>query len=58
MKALLKMDPKERLNVVDAMAHPYFDGVREMYTDERRGGGDTAKIHTDEQGRERIVATA
>ena len=29
MKALLKMDPKERLNGVEALQHPYFDELRE-----------------------------
>ena len=29
MKALLKLDPKERLNSKEALNHPYFDGLRE-----------------------------
>lgn len=29
MKQLLKMNPAERLNAVDALKHPYFDGIRE-----------------------------
>ena len=29
MKALLKLDPEERLNSKEALNHPYFDGIRE-----------------------------
>ena len=29
MNGFLKMDPKERLMGIEAMAHPYFDGVRD-----------------------------
>jgi len=29
MKALLKLDPNERLNSSDALNHTYFDGIRE-----------------------------
>ena len=29
MKALLKMDPKERLTGLEALQHPYFDELRE-----------------------------
>jgi hypothetical protein len=29
MKALLKLDPQERLNAKEALNHPYFDGLRE-----------------------------
>ncbi|EAS02307.2 cyclin-dependent kinase-like Serine/Threonine kinase family protein (macronuclear) [Tetrahymena thermophila SB210] len=34
MKGLLKMDPRERMNVQEAMAHPLFDGIRELYDDD------------------------
>lgn len=34
MKSLLKMNPDERLSIHDAMAHPLFDGIREMYENE------------------------
>ena len=34
MKSLLKMDPKERLTITEAMAHPYFDGIRELFPDD------------------------
>ena len=29
LKQLLKMNPSERLTAVDALKHPYFDGIRE-----------------------------
>jgi hypothetical protein len=29
MKSMLKMDPKERLNVKDALNHPLFEDIRE-----------------------------
>jgi hypothetical protein len=29
MKALLKLDPDERLCAKEALNHPYFDGIRE-----------------------------
>ena len=29
MKALLKLDPNERLTSKEALNHPYFDGLRE-----------------------------
>jgi cyclin-dependent kinase-like len=29
MKQLLKMNPAERLSAIDALKHPYFDGIRE-----------------------------
>ena len=29
MKALLKLDPNERLTSKEALNHPYFDGIRE-----------------------------
>lgn len=29
VKALLKMDPKERLASEQALMHPYFDGLRD-----------------------------
>lgn len=29
MKSLLKMDPKERLTIDEAIEHPYFDDLRE-----------------------------
>ena len=29
MKALLILDPLERLNAKEALNHPYFDGLRE-----------------------------
>jgi hypothetical protein len=29
MKALLKMDPQDRLSDEKAIQHPYFDGLRE-----------------------------
>lgn len=35
MKSLLKMDPKERLNVSEALAHPLFDGLREEVDDDQ-----------------------
>jgi hypothetical protein len=28
MEGLLKMDPRDRLSAKDAIAHPFFDGVR------------------------------
>ena len=28
MKSILKMDPKDRLTVSEAIKHPYFDEVR------------------------------
>lgn len=28
LKGLLKMAPSERLTAVDALKHPYFDGIR------------------------------
>ena len=31
LKSLLKMDPKERLNIDDAINHPYFDEIRNEY---------------------------
>jgi serine/threonine protein kinase len=31
MKALLKMDPKERLTGIEALQHPYFDELKEGY---------------------------
>lgn len=34
MKGLLKMDPKERMNVQEAMKHPYFEGIREIFDDD------------------------
>lgn len=34
MKSLLKMDPKDRPTISEAMAHPYFDGIRELFSDE------------------------
>lgn len=33
MKSLLKMDPLERITVQQAMAHPYFDDIRELFDD-------------------------
>jgi hypothetical protein len=30
MKALLKLNPLERLNAKEALNHPYFDGLREQ----------------------------
>jgi hypothetical protein len=30
MKSMLKMDPKERLTVKDALNHPLFDDIREQ----------------------------
>ena len=30
MKALLKLDPNERLSAKEALNHPYFDGLREL----------------------------
>ncbi len=29
MKALLKLDPKERMTSKEALNHPYFDNLRE-----------------------------
>jgi len=29
MKALLKLDPNERLSAKEALNHPYFEGIRE-----------------------------
>ena len=29
MKQLLKMNPGDRLSAIDALKHPYFDGIRE-----------------------------
>lgn len=29
MKQLLKMNPTDRLTALDALKHPYFDGIRE-----------------------------
>ncbi len=29
MNGMLKMDPEERFTALDALAHPYFDGMRE-----------------------------
>lgn len=29
LKSLLKMEPKQRLSSIDALKHPYFDGMRE-----------------------------
>lgn len=29
MKALLLMDPNERMTAIEALADPYFDGLRE-----------------------------
>lgn len=31
MKSLLKMNPEERLNVDQALEHPYFEDIRKMY---------------------------
>ena len=30
MNGLLKMDPHERFTGIDALAHPYFDGIRDQ----------------------------
>ena len=30
IKALLKLNPLERLNAKEALNHPYFDGLREQ----------------------------
>ena len=30
MKALLKLDPQERLSAKESLNHPYFDGIREQ----------------------------
>ena len=30
MKALLKLNPLERLNSKESLNHPYFDGLREL----------------------------
>jgi hypothetical protein len=30
MKALLKLDPNERLTGKEALNHPYFEGLREQ----------------------------
>ena len=30
MKALLKLNPLERLNAKEALNHPYLDGLREQ----------------------------
>jgi cyclin-dependent kinase-like len=29
LKQLLRMNPSDRLTAVDALKHPYFDGIRE-----------------------------
>ena len=29
MKALLKLEPEERLTSKEALNHPYFDGIRD-----------------------------
>lgn len=29
LKQLLKMNPADRLTAIDALKHPYFDGLRE-----------------------------
>lgn len=29
MKSILRMDPKDRMNVDQAIGHPYFDGIRQ-----------------------------
>ena len=29
MKALLKLEPNERLSAKEALNHPYFEGIRE-----------------------------
>lgn len=29
LKSLLKMEPTERLTAIEALKHPYFDGMRE-----------------------------
>ena len=34
LKSLLKMDPKDRPSVAEAMENPYFDGIRELFSDE------------------------
>jgi len=34
LKLLLKMDPAERPTIQEAMGHPLFDGIRELYNDE------------------------
>lgn len=28
VKGLLKMEPSQRLSAIDALKHPYFDGIR------------------------------
>lgn len=33
MKALLKMDPNERLTAAEALRHPYFEGLHEFEQD-------------------------
>ena len=35
MKALLKMDPSERLTAAEALRHPYFEGLHEPTEDEQ-----------------------
>ena len=35
MKAILKMDPKERLSSLQALEHPYFEDLREMEKKEK-----------------------
>lgn len=35
MKTLLKMNPDDRPTIHEAMDHPLFDGIREMYVDEK-----------------------
>ena len=29
LKSLVKMNPADRLTAIDALKHPYFDGIRE-----------------------------
>jgi hypothetical protein len=29
MNGMLKMDLEERLNAIECLAHPYFDGIRD-----------------------------
>ena len=33
IKGMLKMDPKERFTVYEALKHPYFDSIRAEYDD-------------------------
>ena len=57
MKQILKMNPEERMNVDDALKHPYMEGLSEEFedADEERDRKDNKGSHLQIQSAQAAV---